>query len=421
MGVKPELLIPIVLEKLPDEIKLQISRKLGTSNWMIEDFMKVVRDEITARESCEFAKSQKRSSESVGKENQCTTEALLTGTRILVCAFCEQNHYHDKCNVVTEIERRKEIVRKNRLCFKCLHVGHPIRKCTSRTRCYRCKSSSHNTAICEKDWNKPPNKKDEAEQDSSLVINSQTSVLLQTANGMISDNSEQRSRQIKILLDPGSTKTYVSKRIVKQINLKPIGSKKMNVKTFGNAEGEVKVLEEYEFCIKNPKRGCNIYMKGFAVPVICSPLTSQRVEIAEKIYPILKELDLSDVNKDNSNIDLLIGADFYWTVMEGEIKRCNADGLTALNSKLGWVLSGPFDGKASSMTLNLMTDHVLNVQVSLSDEEEKLDKLVETFWNLDTLGIIKNELSVYDKFMEGVRFINGRYGSLTVQGREAVH
>ena len=43
-GVNPEhygaLLIPIILERLPDDIKLQLSRKLGTKSWQIYAFLK---------------------------------------------------------------------------------------------------------------------------------------------------------------------------------------------------------------------------------------------------------------------------------------------------------------------------------------------------------------------------------------------
>ena len=45
------LLIPIVLERLPNEISLEISRALGKSNWKIDDFLRVLKMEITARES----------------------------------------------------------------------------------------------------------------------------------------------------------------------------------------------------------------------------------------------------------------------------------------------------------------------------------------------------------------------------------
>ena len=50
------LLIPIVLDKSPDEIKLTINRKLGSNNWKIKEFMDILKVEIAARKSCEFMK-----------------------------------------------------------------------------------------------------------------------------------------------------------------------------------------------------------------------------------------------------------------------------------------------------------------------------------------------------------------------------
>ena len=62
VGVKPEhygpLIISLVFERLPDDIKLQISQTLGKNNWEVEDFMNTVKEEIAARESCDFVKTQ---------------------------------------------------------------------------------------------------------------------------------------------------------------------------------------------------------------------------------------------------------------------------------------------------------------------------------------------------------------------------
>ena len=44
------LLIPIVLKKLPNVIRLQISRRLGKESWNIEEFMDCINTEIIARE-----------------------------------------------------------------------------------------------------------------------------------------------------------------------------------------------------------------------------------------------------------------------------------------------------------------------------------------------------------------------------------
>ena len=45
------LLVPIILEKLPNTIKLQSSRKLEKENWNIGQFSSAINQEITAREN----------------------------------------------------------------------------------------------------------------------------------------------------------------------------------------------------------------------------------------------------------------------------------------------------------------------------------------------------------------------------------
>ncbi len=39
-------------------------------------------------------------------------------------------------------------------------------------------------------------------------------------------------------------------------------------------------------------------------------------------------------------VDLLVGSDYYWELATGRICRGN-DGPVAVETKLGWVLSGP--------------------------------------------------------------------------------
>ena len=119
LGIRTEhygpLVIPIILEKLPDEIRLVISRKLGTNNWCVDDVLEILKHEIAARENCDFLKThsenkfEKSEQEKNNKQRRVTVDALLAGShkRSLKCAFCSQNHYHDKCNVVTDYEHVK--------------------------------------------------------------------------------------------------------------------------------------------------------------------------------------------------------------------------------------------------------------------------------------------------------------------------
>ena len=87
------MLIPLVLEKLPADIRLEISRSLGKESCNIAEFMVIVKNEVVARESCSFIKTNTRHVHHESKDNNenithHTTEALFTNQdRILKCAI----------------------------------------------------------------------------------------------------------------------------------------------------------------------------------------------------------------------------------------------------------------------------------------------------------------------------------------------
>ena len=60
----------------------------------------------------------------------------------------------------------------------------------------------------------------------------------------------------------------------------------------------------------------------------------------------------------------------------------------------------------------LTCSHVLKVDTSINSVPHRLadlEKKLQAFWDLDTLGIVDGENSVYDKFVESVSFQDGRY------------
>ena len=419
------LLIPIIVERLPDEIKLEISRKLGTKDWQIDAFMEILKGEIRARESCEFMKCKNEGIEAreKGGPGKSTTDALFTGVRILICAFCGKNHFHDRCTVVTDLAERRRIVYEKKLCYRCLSSStHRSQNCRSKNHCYRCKADGHHTAICQKDdrrRNKDESEREKARgmknEDSKIdaaqnMVNSSTPVLLQTASGIISDTAEKRSAPIKILLDTGSQRTYLTENIVKKLGLQPHSSREMTVRAFGDVEGKSSIFDEYRFCIKNPRGGENLYLSGFAVKHICSPLTEQRIDLVETLYP-----ELSDVTKGDGVIELLIGSDFYGTLVGGGVKKCSEDGLTALNTKLGWVLFGPYEKRTNSnLTIStpvLSATNLVNVTENVAFEMEgtALDNEVKKLWDLETIGIKDDETSRVERCVENFTFTGGRY------------
>ena len=81
------LLKPILLEKLRNTIKLQISRILGKENWNIEQFLSAINQEITARENFEYLKQN--SFDSKEESKNFTTSSLHAQARLKNCVFCK--------------------------------------------------------------------------------------------------------------------------------------------------------------------------------------------------------------------------------------------------------------------------------------------------------------------------------------------
>ena len=79
----------------------------------------------------------------------------------------------------------------------------------------------------------------------------------------------------------------------------------------------------------------------------------------------------------SSDIDILIGSDYYWHFMKNRIIRGNADEPFALETKLGHILSGKLDiGSNSGHQINLnesLVTNVLKVQQELTDPKEQLN------------------------------------------------
>ena len=96
--------------------------------------------------------------------------------------------------------------------------------------------------------------------------------------------------------------------------------------------------------------------------------------------PHLQGLKLAHpiTDQDPFQIDLLIGADHYWNIVEDHIVR--GPGPTAAKSKIGYLLSGPVRTTNQSTRARASILHVM-----ASHEQGEFD--LERFWNLESIGI----------------------------------
>ena len=191
------------------------------------------------------------------------------------------------------------------------------------------------------------NENTQGETNANVVkLNHSNAVLLQTAHAFVYSTDEKYSANLRILFDSGSMNSFITPRARKMLNLKSTDTKEMTIKVFGGSRVTNK-LDVVNLCVKSKKKDLNIYLSAY-VNDVCQPLANQEINFAKENYPYLLDLELADFNHNNSSmdIDILIGADYYWQFIENHtIRSDNGAGPVALASKLGFILSGPIMSK----------------------------------------------------------------------------
>ena len=160
LGVNAEsygsFLVPILLSKLPEDIKLVVSRQIEGENWKLDKLLEILKIEVEARECCAFmnvdnpvSKSgltvsspeffpDSRKFTSRGKY-QALESALFTSSNATkstpYCLFCKQGHYPADCQIVTNLNERRNILKKLGRCFNCMRKGHVSRQCDTSIKC----------------------------------------------------------------------------------------------------------------------------------------------------------------------------------------------------------------------------------------------------------------------------------------------
>ena len=152
----------------------------------------------------------------------------------------------------------------------------------------------------------------------------------------------------------------------------------------------MKELGELKFVLRGwNDNGLRIDLSGFSVPVVCQSVNGQKVKFVKSNYPFLKNLKLADEVLHKENIDFLIGAGFYWDIVDRSVKRGNGVASVAIGSKLGWLLSGPVTKHNALSLITHVENNVLHIKTT-NLEEGKIDN----FWKLDLLGIQEKFQSV---------------------------
>ena len=215
LGVASEqygsLLIPIIMSKLPNEVRLRIAREAKEEVWKIEDLLKVIQAEVEAREASENVKvnpvRHTVPPQRLSSNTNATASSLFSSSGKIQCVYCGKDHFSASCNKIPSVADRKDILLKAGRCFNCLRTNHKSRDCPNSKKCCFC-HRRHHQSICDARMENPtPNVETESVTNTANSLKGKCTVLLQTARAIATNRISQLSQSVRVLFDNGSQRS----------------------------------------------------------------------------------------------------------------------------------------------------------------------------------------------------------------------
>ena len=296
------LLISIIFDRIPNELQIIISRKFKNDVWDLQTLIDIFKQELFARERC-YAIG-KDSDNDPPKDPFFTGHSLLThsqekgkqrkpfkpNARPENCVYCDdKKHISSRCNIITNVETRKNLLKNQGRCFICLAKGHVSKNCKANYSCVKCKNR-HHVSICSAKDDKSKIHTDNNGTDgdtppqTTLQISnpSSTTIILQTAKATVLNPDENHSTETRLLFDSCSQRTYCTDDLKKKLNLKKVRTELILLKRFASDEGVLKELDVVQICLKGKLKAINTYIEALSIPFICSPIQNQNIDFSEK-------------------------------------------------------------------------------------------------------------------------------------------
>jgi len=162
LGKSPDtysaMLTPMVLGKLPIEVKKQFAREHHNGEWTIREVMALILGEIRVLEAGHYSNGFSKEFHTTATSFHTAAMKPFQEKKEPVCTYCKGPHAANQCTVVKGHQQRVSIVKSKGLCFNCLshHISHHrVSQYTSHRCCKRC-NQKHHTSLCPQLDPKPP-------------------------------------------------------------------------------------------------------------------------------------------------------------------------------------------------------------------------------------------------------------------------
>jgi len=184
------------------------------------------------------------------------------------------------------------------------------------------------------------------------------------------------------MLDNASTSNFITKSLTKQLGLK---TKYANIQIHGFGESGAGSANSIVDLILSPhfdttEQYC---MKAFVVPTISGVQPERRVNFRK--WKHLKNLNLADpLFYIPADVDILIGAEHYYEIVDGDKEMDTPQTPMAINSAFGWLIGGGISGTSAEVA------HINHIQVQSADDSlldvnnQSLNETLKQFWEIES-------------------------------------
>ena len=400
--VTQDLMIPLISSKQRTDVPTQLEmRKSNATPWTVSSLRESLKDCISVREGAEQMKggmthlragkphtSQAAASGSKGN-GAVPTKTLLNNVQKHRPSYwiCRKPHFSDECTTYDTIEKQKMQIKN--LCCVCLKQGHNARDCRNARPCFHCGRNSHHRSLCPVKF-KPSGpslnagaKPFEAANTTVSTCDAQGhtlsetnhNVLMQTAKVTVQNGHNTCMTRIlfdtgasrtfvhknlanslhctptihgkiscitRILFDTGASRTFVHKNLANSLHCTPTIHGKISNAGFGALSRTTKTLPRVEFNVLLQDGTFQTLTTDVSDQISC---TMQRSPLDIAKYPGLSQLPLAEplaTETSHDPIDILVSSDRYFDFVGLQHLKFS-DGLTMLNTKLGFIPSGKLE------------------------------------------------------------------------------
>ncbi|XP_028413677.1 uncharacterized protein LOC114536534 [Dendronephthya gigantea] len=331
-----------VMDKLGPVREILAMADDNWEEWKLEELTENLRKYVE-RNPLQTEKEEKPKKRDQNKKRVFHEQNRKVNTRRVYCG--NEKHKSSNCLKVLTVTSRREILKKNRLCYNCTGKGHTALTCRSRN-CVKC-GQKHHTSLCDSEESSMEKEKSKLGTENTvkqsieknMSFSSNSTTLHPTVKAKVND------RVVRVMIDTGASTSYICSEVITKLSLKPVRRERKCIEQlYGTVTKNVDI---YRIHIQS------IVVDDFELDIDCinagkevlTYLPNPKVKDLKMSSKPFQKLQLFDEETTDRQIPvhIILGAADYQRIKSAEqlILGENPDTDPGAEfTKLGWALCG---------------------------------------------------------------------------------